>query len=714
VFVVIFLLSLSGLGHAASFERQADLEKVVSAESLTSQLLNLAAQQQLTRSGSQAEPLRTVAANRKQLLKALIESNPAKVLQLAIPADVRAGLPSEVQPYIEEHLEAEGDLEVLVEDYERESRVLYFLLPVGKKGGRERLSLHFAAQPPSDLQTGSRVRVKGVQIDQAVALESGGYTSVEMLVATLSSTLGEQKTLVILVNFQDRATQPYTLDYARNVVFHTTSNFDLENSYQQTWLTGDVVGWYTIPLTSTGCDPSQILSLAQAAATAAGVNLSSYNHWVIAFPGNACGWWGLGTVGGNPSVAWINGSLELMVVGHEMGHNFGLFHSHSLDCGSEVVGTSCTQSEYGDTVDIMGCYAPGHFNAYQKGRLGWLNAGASPPLTTVTTTGAYTIDALETPGIGPKALKISRPGQTTFFYVEYRKASGFDSFLSSYPNILNGVVIHQAYDADSNSSNLLDLTPSTASWYDPALTVGNSFTDPVSGVTVTTTAVNGTSASVYVNYGGGPTCVHANPSVTMAPTQIQAVKGTQVTYSVSVTNHDTACPPASFSLQASVPNGWASVLAPTVSLNPGASTTTTFKVTSSASATNGSYPVGVTAKNTGFPAYTASASATYVVSDGSQPVTVSTDRSIYSLNQQVAITATVKAGGSPVQGARAAITVRRPDGSVAGGMTPHTGADGTAKVVGFRPNKTGTYQVKAVVDKNGVVLGSATANFTVK
>ncbi len=618
-FVVIFLFSLYGLGHAASLERQADLEKIVSAESLTSQLLDLAAQQQLTRAGSQAETLRTVAANRKQLLKELIQSNPAKVLQLAIPADVRAGFPAEIQPYIEEPLEAEGDLEVLVEDYERGSRFLYFLSPAEQEGGGERFSLHFAAQPPSDLQTGSRIRVKGVQIDQAVALESGGYTSVQTLVAAQSSTLGEQRTLVMLVNFQDRPIQPYTLDYARNVVFHTTSDFDRENSYQQTWLTGDVVGWYTIPLSSTGCDPGQINALAQAAANAAGVTVSSYNRLVIAFPDNACGWWGLGTVGGSPSVAWINGSFELRVVGHEMGHNFGLWHSHALDCGTQVVGGDCTQIEYGDSVDIMGATS-GHFNAYQKAHLGWLSAGASPPITTVTTTGTYSIDAYETPGASPKALKVSRPGQTSFFYVEYRRALGFDSFFSGYPNILNGVVIHQAYDFDANSSNLLDLTPSTASWYDPALTVGNSFTDPVSGVTLTTTAVNGTSASVYVNFGGGPTCVHANPSVTLTPAQSPAVHaGTEVTYSVSVTNHDnTACPAASFSLQAGVPGGWTSViLAPTVSLNPGASTTTTFKVTSAASAANGSYPVGITAKNSALPAYTASASASYVVSNGS-------------------------------------------------------------------------------------------------
>jgi hypothetical protein len=68
---------------------------------------------------------------------------------------------------------------------------------------------------------------------------------------TLPNTLGAQSTLVILVNFQDDpANQPYTVVDAQSAVFGVVSNFFLENSYQQTWVTGDVAGWYTIPLSS--------------------------------------------------------------------------------------------------------------------------------------------------------------------------------------------------------------------------------------------------------------------------------------------------------------------------------------------------------------------------------------------------------------------------------------------------------------------------------
>ena len=107
------------------------------------------------------------------------------------------------------------------------------------------------------------------------------------------------------------------------------------------------------------------------------------------------------------------------------------------------------------------------------------------------------------------------------------------------------------------------------------------------------------------------------------------------------------------------------------------------------------------------------ATATSIVSSSSQPVTVTTDRPSYALNEVVPMTASVQVNGAPVSGARVVITVQRPDGSVAGGMTPRTGTDGTA-TASFRPRQAGTYQVTAVADKNGVALGAATTSFMVR
>jgi hypothetical protein len=125
-----------------------------------------------------------------------------------------------VQALVEEEVDLEGELDILHEDRHVDSRFLYVLQTPGG-----RVALHFAADPPTHLTTGARVRVTGVRVAQTLALSSS-TSSVRTLAAALPNTFGAQQTLVILVNFADKATQPYTVAYAQSVVFTTTSNFD--------------------------------------------------------------------------------------------------------------------------------------------------------------------------------------------------------------------------------------------------------------------------------------------------------------------------------------------------------------------------------------------------------------------------------------------------------------------------------------------------------
>jgi hypothetical protein len=340
----------------------------VAAEGLTQDLVTLNTRYHRAGPAEQAgllNNLLTAAVDRQQLLVTLIEDDPGEVLRTTLPTAIRASLPPAVQAYIEQEVEIEGELEVQVEDRDDGHRYRYFLGAVG-----ERFSLHFATDPPMDLLIGSQVRVKGVQVDGALALSSGS-TSVQTLVpAALPNTFGARKTVVLLVNFPDNPAQPWTLNQVRNVVFTDTNNFDLENSFQQTWLTGDVYGWFTLPMSFTICDPTTLAIYAKQAATAAGVDLSAYTRFVYASPHYGCGYWGMGTIGGNPSQAWINGGLQVFVVAHEMGHNFGLYHAHAWDCGTATLGMTCSSIAYGDTLDTMGNTANGQFNAFQKERLG--------------------------------------------------------------------------------------------------------------------------------------------------------------------------------------------------------------------------------------------------------------------------------------------------------------------------------------------------------
>jgi len=552
-----------------------------------------------------------VAAERQVLLSSLVETDPGEVLRVALPADQRQSLPPAVQALVEQTVALEGTLEVLHEDHETGSRYLHFLEVHG-----QRLALSFAAEPPT-LPTGTRVRVTGVQVGQALALD--GSTSVQTLAPALANTFGAQPTLVMLVNFSDKTTQPYTVASAQGV-FTTTSNFDLENSYGQTWLSGvvdanqatDVRGWYTIALASTVCDYNTLASQAKAAAQAAGVTLSAYTRYVYAFPQNACTWWGLGTVGGKPSQAWINGSLQVRVVGHEMGHGFGLYHSHSLSCDA----SACTASEYGDGWDDMGG-AVGHFNAFQKERLGWLNSGASPPLLAVTATGPYWLEPYEPDSTNPKALKIWKStdstGKNTYYYVEYRGKLGFDSSLAA------GVVVHTGTEGNGNSNYLWDLAPTTTT-SDWMLDVGQSYTDAQAGVTLSTLAADSTGASVQVTF-GAVSCAGANPTVALSPSGTQYVApGAAVSYTVTVTDTDsTSCPAAPFTLQSTAASGWTAAFATaSLTLSPGTSGSTTLTLTAPSTA-SGLYSIPVTAANGSYVGTTSAAVSASAPCVGANP-----------------------------------------------------------------------------------------------
>jgi hypothetical protein len=669
--------------------------------------------------------LRDVASQRHELLAALIETDPAEVLRVALPDEMRAGLPTAVRDDVEQRVEVEGEIEVMYEDWEDGSRLCYWL-----NVGGERLSLHFTSDPQANLLTGSRVHVKGVRLGESIALQSSkealsasSGSDVETMAVTVPpNTFGEQKVLVLLVNFQDLQTQPFSVTQVQNTVFGTVNSFYRESSYQQTWLAGDVYGWYTLPISSSTCDTSAIATYAKQAAAAAGVNLSAYNRQVYAFPSlSTCGFTGASTVGGTPSQSWINGSMTLRTVGHELGHGMGIYHGRALDCGSQVIGGTCTTIEYGDSLDILGQPGvTGHSHAAQKERLGWLGYGSSPGITTVQANGTYWIDPYESIGSNPKALKVlksidSVTGVKTYYYVEFRRPIGFDSFISGNNNVMNGVMIHTSVDPYYRDNYLLDMTPETSSWSDAALVVGRSYNDPNINVTMTPLSVSNSGASVAISFGPQP-CVPANPYMTLAPSACQWVSpGSAITYQVSLSNNDNGCTASTFNLQATVPSGWSAVFNnSSLTLSPGASATALLTITSPSSAPVGFYNVVASGSNASNPNYSASCSGTCSVMN-SLGVSVASAQASYTRSQTAIVTAVVSANGSPISGASVNFTLTKANGSVVTGAGT-TGADGSA-VFNYRFNKkrdpAGVYQVSVSANLNGV-SGTGSTSFVVQ
>jgi hypothetical protein len=303
-------------------------------------------------------------------------------------------------------------------------------------------------------------------------------------------------------------------------------------------------------------------------------------------------------------------------------------------------------------------------------------------------------------------------GMRTWYYLEHRTASGFDSYLANWGSQVNGVVVRTGSEASAQDTYLLDTTPATDSWMDSVLAPGQSFSDTAAGVTITTVSADSTGAWIQVSMNSQP-CTHANPSAAVSPGQSQWLKsGTTFTYTVTITNNESGgCSTGNFNLQASAPAGWSvSYSASSLSIAPGGSASVSLYVTSPTGTPDGTYSVGANAVNG---SYSGSASAGYTIVSG-LGVTASSGASTYTRTQKASVTSVVRAGGTGLSGASVTFTMTKPNGAVVT-QNAVTGSNGSAVFVytfNKRSDPLGTYQVKAVSSANGLT-GQGTTSFLV-
>ena len=484
-----------------------------------------------------------ISKQRKEKLLSVIEKRPDLILQYRISKDIRDKLPPSVRDNIEEEIDLTGSLEVLHEDdfENQKSREFYFL-----KLQNQRLSLH-TADPFSPPLSGSKVRVTGVKLDDKIAFTT--KKSLEVIEEAQPDSIGEQKTIVLLVLFQDikdvfNLSEAAAKAKANDVVFNQVDSYYSETSYNKTWINGDIFGWYTLPINHT-CD---VYTVRREAITQSqsDVSVSDYDRLIIIAPFFAeggqptCGWSGQAELGGQ--TAWIaTSAVSPKVIGHEFGHNLGVHHARFLSCGDFsflTVGQRCNSLEYGDAFDIMGGNK-GQFNAPHKDNMRWFD---STNIQTVSTSGDYLIEPIETKTAGLKALKIQR-AQNDYLYVEYRQPIGSDSNLGTFgtwpSDVFDGALLHIA-PSGNHYPGLIDATPPggplllnfSGFFYEEQFIVtlknGQTIIDPATATKLSVVSKTGNSLTLNVTLGKDDWIA---PTVSLTAPQ----NGTSVFGSVNVT-----------------------------------------------------------------------------------------------------------------------------------------------------------------------------------
>lgn len=462
---------------------------------------------------------------RKPLLVETIKTDPATAFKLLLTEKERNKFNEFSTNCIETQAVEEGILEAVHADFfDQLASVTRYTLT---NSAGETFYVYPTLPFDTALYLNKKVRLKGYKIDDyflidningnnpeiiAYNINKVNNTFIKKAYAALPSALGEQKTAVILVNFNNTPQPNKTAAEIYNTIFTKVNNYYKEVSYNKTTLAGSVFGWYNLPIAQT-CEYN-LLEREAIKIADPDIYFPDYSRLIIVSPSDGC-WIAISTLGQRSrptsdgwvmfSTAWIGGNsaYEDDMITHEFGHNLGLNHANFIDCGNNSFTVNPTQDcsiyEYGDWFDVMGSYGRyGHMNASSKDYIGWFDPS---DIKIASESGNYTIEPIENSSTGLKSIKFQH-STNQYFYIEYRQPIGYDANLKEVyeteNNVFDGGLIHLPW---TQASSIMPEATPPGNNLSAALTPGNSFTDPATGTVVTVLSKNTNALTFYINAG---------------------------------------------------------------------------------------------------------------------------------------------------------------------------------------------------------------------
>jgi hypothetical protein len=298
----------------------------------------------------------------------------------------------------------------------------------------------------SGLTPNRRVRISGTLAGgqlapQSIAPASDPAPENAVAAATAAGPAASGTTRVLVMLTYWTAPDAVTPQSAAAQMFGDSNAWYRDNSYGALGQTGDVTPWMRIdPPVGNQCyaDSDHIMTQAKSSAAAAGFDVASYDNVVVYFPydgdpGSDCsGYAGWAVVAGQGT--WLNGYMDRRATVHEQGHNYGLWHAHSLLCAGRIDDT-CQFTEYGNDYDAMGASTyVGHFSASQKAKLGWMSGRVQD----LTGGGTTTLAPYETDTPATVAAVVDASADRSYWF-EYRQPRDDDADLP--PTATDGVMV---------------------------------------------------------------------------------------------------------------------------------------------------------------------------------------------------------------------------------------------------------------------------------